>query len=225
MAQPKDRDGKGDGTMTNDAEARRHIEAILMVAEGPVPEKILAEVLEMPVTEVLRVLQELAESYESEGRGFCIRNVAGGWRYFSHADEEAYVENFVRADQRPRLSPAALESLAIIAYKQPVSRAQLSAIRGVNCEGVVRSLMVRGLIEEVGRDTGPGQAVLYGTTTRFLEQMGLRELSALPELAQFAPEPGTAELVEATLKGQVTAAGEGDESSADLASPEGSEAP
>lgn len=182
-------------------EAARHIEAILMVAEEPISAELLAQVIEMPVAYIAALLGDMQEAYETERRGFCLREVAGGWRYYSHGDEAPYVENFVRAEQNPRLSAAALETLAIVAYKQPVSRAQLSAIRGVNCDGVVRSLIVRGLIEEVARDSGPGQAVLYGTTLRFLEQMGLRQIGELADLAQFAPEPGTAELVEKTLRG------------------------
>lgn len=182
-------------------EIRRHIEAILMVAEEAVPAELLAQVLETAVTDVREVLEGLAASYEQEERGFCVREVAGGWRYFSHPDEAPYVEHFVRTEQSPRISAAALETLAIVAYRQPVSRAQLSAIRGVNCEGVLRSLIVRGLVEEVGRDNGPGQAVLYGTTVKFLEQMGMNDLRELPLLSEFAPEPGTAELVEATLRG------------------------
>lgn len=172
-----------------------------MVAEEAVPVELLAQVLEMAVTQVREVLEELAASYVREERGFCLREVAGGWRYFSHPDEAPYVEHFVRTEQTPRISAAALETLAIVAYRQPVSRAQLSAIRGVNCEGVLRNLIVRGLVEEVGRDSGPGQAVLYGTTVKFLEQMGMNDLKELPVLSEFAPEPGTAELVEVTLRG------------------------
>ncbi|RIK04273.1 MAG: SMC-Scp complex subunit ScpB [Acidobacteria bacterium] len=172
-----------------------------MVAEEAVPAELLAQVLEVAVTDVREALEGLAATYEQEERGFCVREVAGGWRYFSHPDEAPYVEHFVRTEQSPRISAAALETLAIVAYRQPVSRAQLSAIRGVNCEGVLRSLIVRGLVEEVGRDSGPGQGVLYGTTLKFLEQMGMNKLEELPLLSEFAPEPGTAELVEATLRG------------------------
>lgn len=196
---------KPDQTRTSH-EIRRHIEAILMVAEEAVPTELLAQVLEIAVTEVRDALEGLAASYEQEERGFCVREVAGGWRYFSHPDEAPYVEHFVRTEQSPRISAAALETLAIVAYRQPVSRAQLSAIRGVNCEGVLRSLIVRGLVEEVGRDNGPGQAVLYGTSVKFLEQMGMNDLKELPLLSEFAPEPGTAELVEATLRGGADAA-------------------
>lgn len=186
-----------------DRAIKKHIEAILMVAEGTVATELLAQVLEVATSEVRAALEDLSRCYENEDRGFCIREVAGGWRFFSHPDEAPYVEHFVRTEQNPRISAAALETLAIVAYRQPVSRAQLSAIRGVNCEGVLRNLIVRGLVEEVGRDAGPGQAVLYGTTSKFLEQMGLNDLTELPLLSEFAPEPGTAELVEATLRGGV----------------------
>lgn len=186
-------------SLERQTESARHIEAILMVSEGPVPAKLFAQVLEVPVSAVNQVLAQMSEGYETEGRGFCLREVAGGWRFYSHPDEAPYVEEFVRTEQNPRLSQAALETLAIVAYKQPVSKAQLSAIRGVNCDGVVRSLVVRGLIEEVGRDAGPGQAILYGTAVKFLEQMGLGSLEELPPLNEFAPESGTAELIERTL--------------------------
>lgn len=182
---------------------QRHIEAILMVAEAPVPVELLAQVLEVAARDVRQILEEMEAQYEADCRGFCLREVAGGWRYFSHPDEASYVEHFIRSEQNPRFSAAALETLAIIAYRQPVSRAQLAAIRGVNCEGVLRNLITRGLVEEVGRDPGPGQAVLYGTTAKFLEQMGINELGELPSLSDFAPEAGTAELIEATLRGGV----------------------
>ncbi len=181
-------------------ELARHLEAILMVAEDPVPASMLAEVCEVPQTEIEAALQRLSEEYEQERRGFALRKVAGGWRFYSHPEEAAYVESFMVSQQDARLSAAALETLAIVAYKQPISRAQLAAIRGVNCDAVVRNLVVRGLVEEVGRDRGPGKAVLYGTTTRFLEQLGISSLEELPPLRDFAPEPGEAERIEAALR-------------------------
>jgi segregation and condensation protein B len=125
--------------------------------------------------------------------------VAGGYRFQSHPDLAAYVERFVLEGQSARLSAAALETLAIIAYKQPVSRAQVSAIRGVNVDGVVRTLCHRGYVEEVARDPGPGQAVLYGTTRLFLERLGLDTLDDLPSLGDFVPGGG---MVEAREQGQ-----------------------
>ena len=192
-------DRSGDPGDMGMGELARHLEAILMVAEDPIPPSVLAEVCEVSHSEIERALEDLAARYEREGHGFCLRKVAGGWRFYSHPDEAGYVEAFIASQQDARLSAAALETLAIIAYKQPVSRAQLAAIRGVNCDAVVRNLVVRGLVEEVGRDQGPGKAVLYGTTTRFLEQMGISGLEELPPLGQFAPEPGEAERIEEAL--------------------------
>lgn len=183
---------------------RRHIEAILMVAEEPVPTGVLAQVLELPVSEILGCLNELAASYEDRGAGFCLREVAGGWRYYSHPDSAAYVERFVLAEENPRLSRAALETLAIVAYKQPISRGQVAEIRGVNCDAVVRTLVLRGLVEPVGVDEGPGQAALYGTTRTFLERLGLRSLADLPALADFVPEAEDAAEYDAVLGGNET---------------------
>ena len=183
-------------------ELRRVIEAILMVAEEPVDPRLLAQVMEEPLDDVVAALEALAAGYEADARGFVLRDVGGGWRVYSHPDAAPWVERFVLAGQNPRLSAAALETLAVIAYKQPVSRVQISAIRGVNCDGVVRTLVQRGLVEEVGRDMGPGQAVLLGTTVTFLERMGLRDLSGLPPLSNFVPGPEQAEVVENVIVGR-----------------------
>ena len=127
--------------------------------------------------------------------------MGGGWRIYSHPAAAPWVERFVLSRQNPRLSAAALETLAVVAYKQPVSRGQIAAIRGVNVDGVVRTLVQRGLVAEVGRDAGPGQAVLLGTTVTFLEKLGLRDLSELPPLAEFVPSSEAAEALENTLRG------------------------
>jgi segregation and condensation protein B len=158
-----------------------------MVAEEPVPAGLLAQVLELPVVDVTAGLKELSGEYEAAGRGFCLREVAGGWRFYSHPESVAYVEKFVLAAENPRLSSAAVETLAIVAYRQPISRAQLAEIRGVNSDAVLRTLSIRGLVEPVGTDAGPGQATLYGTTRAFLERMGLRSIAELPPLADFVP--------------------------------------
>ena len=183
-------------------ELRRVLEAILMVAEEPLDPTLLAQVLEEPLADVVDALNSLAASYEADRRGFCLREVGGGWRIYSHPDAAPWVERFVRAMHNPRLSAAALETLAIIAYKQPVSRGQIAAIRGVNVDAVVRTLVQRGLVEEVGRDEGPGQAILLGTTVRFLERLGLRDLAELPPLQDFVPGPDAADEMEATLSGR-----------------------
>lgn len=177
------------------------LEAILMVAEEPVDARLLAQVLEEPLEDVVLLLEEMSASYERESRGFSLREVGGGWRFYSLPSAAPWVERFVVAYHTPRLSAAALETLAVIAYRQPVSRGQISAIRGVNCDGVVRTLVLRGLVAEVGRDSGPGQAVLLGTTALFLEKMGLRDLSGLPPLAEFVPSPDQAEALDAALRG------------------------
>jgi segregation and condensation protein B len=144
---------------------------------------------------------ELEASYRDEDRGFELVRVAGGYRFQSHADMAAYVERFILEGQSVRLSAAALETLAIVAYKQPVSRAQIGAIRGVNADAVIRTLHAKGFIAEVGRDPGPGQAVLYGTTTLLLERLGLDRIEQLPALAQFVPGPEIMDALEHSLRG------------------------
>jgi len=182
------------------SETMQAVEAILMVAEEPVPSQLLAQLLEMPPAAVDELCDGLAAAYEADGRGFQLVRVAGGWRFQSHPDQAAYVERFVLEGQTSRLSAAALETLAIIAYKQPMSRAQLAAIRGVNVDGVVRTLQQRGYIEEIARDPGPGLAVLYGTTTSFLEKLGLDSLDDLPPLGQFVPGADIVEQLEQGLR-------------------------
>ncbi len=181
-------------------EARRAIEALLMVAEEPLAAQLMAQLVELPLAQVEELLAELAASYEAEDRGFVLVEVAGGWRFQSHHDLAAYVERFVLEGQSARLSAAALETLAIVAYKQPVSRAQVAAIRGVNVDGVIRTLDQRGYIAEVGRDPGPGNAVLYGTTSRFLERLGLDSLDDLPPLGEFVPGADVVEALEQGLR-------------------------
>jgi segregation and condensation protein B len=181
-------------------EEERAIESVLMVATEPVAPHILAELLECPVEEIERICDELARSYEEESRGFCLARVAGGYRFQSHPDQSAFVERFVLDGAPSRLSPAAMETLAIVAYKQPISRAQVAAIRGVNVDGVMRLLAQRGYVEPVGRDPGPGQAVLYGTTSLFLEKLGIDSLADLPPLADFVPGPEVVESLEEGLR-------------------------
>lgn len=171
-----------------------------MVTEDPVEPQLLAQLLEVAPQRIEELCGELAAAYEAEDRGFVLVRVAGGYRFQSHADLAAYVERFVLEGQAARLSNAALETLAIVAYKQPVSRAQVAAIRGVNVDGVVRTLVQRGFIEEVARDPGPGQASLYGTTRQFLERLGIDSLAALPPLAQFVPGAEVVEALELGLR-------------------------
>ncbi len=180
-------------------EARRAVEAIVMVAEAPVAPGLMAQLIEIPVGEVEAICSELAAEYEAEGRGFELVRAGGGYRYRSHSDAESYVKRFVVSGQSARLSSAALETLAIVAYKQPLSRAQVSAIRGVNAEGAMRTLEQRGLIYEAGRDPGPGNARLFATTAAFLERLGLDSLRDLPPLVDFVPGSEVIEALETSL--------------------------
>jgi segregation and condensation protein B len=181
-------------------ENHRAIEAILMVADQPIEEHLLAQLLEISPDRVIELCEELSEGYAAEGRGFVVVRVAGGFRFQSHPDLAPYVERFVLEGQSSRISTAALETMAIIAYKQPISRHQVSSIRGVNVDGVVRTLTQRGLIEEVSRDPGPGNAVMFGTTPMFLERLGLASLAELPPLAQFVPGADVVEALEDGLR-------------------------
>jgi segregation and condensation protein B len=180
------------------AEYKRAIESIVLVAHDPVPADLLAQLLEEPTVLVEQWCEELAADHLAAGHGFVLVNVAGGWRYQTADDLAPYVERFLLHDQRARLSGAALETLAIVAYKQPISRGQIASIRGVDPDGVIRTLQARGYIDEVGRDDGPGQAVLFGTTPTFLEKLGLATLDDLPPIAEFIP---TAEVIEALETG------------------------
>ncbi|MBW3658675.1 MAG: SMC-Scp complex subunit ScpB [Actinobacteria bacterium] len=171
-----------------DDPTRQGLEAILFLADEPLDLVTLADSLELDREEVATAVAELAASYEAEGRGLAIRQVAGGWRMYTAPGAHALVERYLLAGKSGRLTQAALETLAVIAYKQPISRQEVSDIRGVNADGAVRSLVVRGFIEEAGRDPGPGQAILYGTTSSFLEKLGLDTLDQLPPLTDFLPE-------------------------------------
>jgi segregation and condensation protein B len=176
-------DGPGDGTPPLPA----LLEAVLLVTDEPVPARVLASVVEHPVVAVEAALQGLAEQYTASGRGFELRSVAGGWRLYTRAECAPWVERFVLDGQSARLTQAALETLAVIAYRQPVTRARISAVRGVNVDGVVRTLLARGLVAEAGQD--PDSAgTLYRTTPLLLEKLGLSSLEELPALAPLLPE-------------------------------------
>lgn len=181
-------------------EARRAIEAVVLAATEPVESRFLAELVELPVARVDELCAQLAREYEEDDRGFMLARVGGGYRYQTHPDLAPYVERFVLEGQHVRLSGPALETLAIVAYKQPISRGQISAIRGVDVEATLATLAQRGYIEEVARDPGPGLAVLYGTTGAFLERLGLDSLDALPPLGDFVPDAGVVEALERGLR-------------------------
>lgn len=166
-------------------ELERSIEAILMVIDEPVTEETLAKVLDRSLEDVTIALVALVQSYENHG--FELRQITGGWRFYSRPEYSGVVERFVLDGQQSRLTQAALETLAVIAYRQPVSRARVSAIRGVNVEAVMKTLVTRGLVEEFGLEHETG-AILYRTTTYFLERLGLNSLSDLPALAPYLPD-------------------------------------
>jgi segregation and condensation protein B len=171
-----------------------------MVTEDPVHARLLSELTEVAQRTVEETLREMASSYEEQGRGFRLVEVAGGWRFQSDEWAAPYVERFLLAGQSARLSAAALETLAIVAYKQPISRAQVAAIRGVGVDGVIRTLVQRGYIAEIGHDPGPGQATLFGTTSSFLERLGLNSIDELPSLGDFIPEADVVEMLEHGLR-------------------------
>jgi len=199
------------------------LEAILLVADEPLPPELLAQLVGTSPDEVEATCEALAHQYEVEGRGFILARVAGGFRYQTATEQAPYVERFVLDGQSSRLSAAALETLAVVAYKQPVSRNQIASIRGVNVDGVMRTLQQRGYVDEVARDPGPGQAVLYGTTPTFLERLGLDSVSDLPPLGEFFPGTDVVEALERGLRvvpdEQVIA-----EAGSDLVGSEGEEA-
>jgi len=167
--------------------ARSAIEAVLMVVDQPITEMALASALEVPVDDVRGHLEALEEEYAAQQRGFTLRSVAGGWRVYSRSDYAPVVEKFLLDGQQAKLTQASLETLAVIAYRQPISRSRVSAVRGVNVDGVVRTLLSRGLIEELGVE-GEAGALLYGTTDYFLQRLGLSSLDDLPALAPYLPE-------------------------------------
>jgi len=182
------------------AETRRAIEAVLLAATEPVEARFLAELVELPVADVESLCADLARDYEESERGFVLAAVAGGYRLQTHPDLAAYVERFVLEGQQVRLSGPALETLAIIAYKQPISRGQISAIRGVNVETTLQTLVTRGYVTDVGSDPGPGLALLYGTTNAFLERLGIGSLDDLPPLGDFVPDAAIVETLERGLR-------------------------
>ena len=182
-----------------DSDIKAAIEAILMVADQPVSPGQLADIIGVVKEDIEIAAADLIQVYAGQGRGFILQRVAGGLRFQSHPDQAPIVQRFVLDGQASRLSAAALETMAIIAYKQPISRNQISAIRGVNAEGVVRTLEARGYVCELARDPGPGRASLYGTTPAFLERLGLNSIDELPPLGQFVPSADVVEALETTL--------------------------
>lgn len=170
---------------------RGTLESLLFVSDEPLPASRTAKLLERQESEIAAMLRELADEYEREERGFQLREVAGGWRLYTHPAYHPVIEQMILSWDVRRLSQAALEALAVIAYHQPVSRQGVNAVRGVNSEGVISSLVEKGLVREIGRDRSQGNAVLYGTTRTFLEKFGLKDIAELPPLEEFAPDAET----------------------------------
>jgi len=177
--------------MSNPTPLKGAVEALLFVSDEPVSAARLARVLDAAPGEVEATLADLAEEYREQERGFQLREVAGGWRLYTHPAHHDVIESYVLSWDTRRLSQAALEALAVVAYHQPVTRAGVNAVRGVNSEGVIASLVEKGLVRETGRDKNQGNAILYGTTRTFLEKFGLKDLDGLPPLAEFAPDDQT----------------------------------
>ena len=178
---------------------RKIIESILLLADEPVPASLIGEVLEEPKATVQQTLESLAASYVAEERGFVLRETAAGWRLYTDPESDPWLERFVTSHTNTRLTGAALEVLAIVAYRQPISRAQIGEIRGVDSDGVVKTLQQRGLLVESGRDPGPGSPVMFTVSPEFLERMGLRSTDELPPLADFMPDAEAVEDMEAKL--------------------------
>jgi segregation and condensation protein B len=178
---------------------RKIIESILLLADEPVPAGVMGEVLERPTAEVEGELRSLAAAYLDEDRGFVLREVAGGWRLYTSPDSGPWLERFVLGHRSARLSAAALEVLAIVAYRQPISRTQISEIRGVDSDRVVKTLLARDLVVEGGQGPGPGSPILLTITDHLLERLGLNTLEELPPLAGFMPDAEAVEDMEAKL--------------------------
>lgn len=177
--------------MADSTQLRGALEALLFVSDEPVAAARLARLVEASPGDVEAALADLAEEYRESNRGFQLREVAGGWRFYTHPAHHDVIEQYVLSWDTRRLSQAALEALAVVAYHQPVTRAGVNAVRGVNSEGVLASLVEKGLVRETGRDKNAGNAILYGTTLNFLEKFGLKDISELPPLAEFAPDNDT----------------------------------
>jgi segregation and condensation protein B len=182
---------------------RSIVEALLFISDQPLTIERLSDVTEVAPEEVKQVLEELANEYKRGDRGFQIREVAGGYRMFSHPAYARYIEKLILSYDHRRLSQAALETLSIVAYKQPVTKADIAAVRGVNSEGVVNTLVNRGLVKEAGKQDAPGLPILYATTDRFLESFGLRSVSELPSLDEFIPDDDVRKQIADNLRTQV----------------------
>lgn len=188
-------------TPSDNSNLRGPLEALLFVSDEPVSAARLAKVIDASPGAVESALANMAEEYRETERGFQLREVAGGWRFYTHPAYHGVIESYVLSWDTRRLSQAALEALAVVAYHQPVSRQGINAVRGVNSEGVVASLVEKSLVREIGRDKNAGNAILYGTTRTFLEKFGLKDLTELPPIEEFAPDAETEEAIRERLSG------------------------
>jgi segregation and condensation protein B len=186
---------------------RGQIEALLFVSDDPLSASRVASLIERPIGDVAGILRDLRDEYAAADRGFQLREVAGGWKLYTHPAHYQVVEELVLSWDTRRLSQAALEALAVIAYQQPVTRQGVNAVRGVNSEGVISSLVEKGFVREVGRDAAQGNAILYGTTRAFLEKFGLKDLTELPPLEEFAPDEKTAAAITERLHSSAPSGG------------------
>jgi len=202
-------------TMAEDYPLEGAVEALLFVSDEPVSAATLARILDRKPSEVDTALCMLATRFEEEGRGIQLREVAGGWRLYSHPAFHEVIEQYVLSWDTRALSQAALEALAVIAYHQPTTRAAINGIRGVNSDAVISSLTEKGLVREVGRDSRPGNAILYGTTRTFLEKFGLKSLKDLPPLEDFAPDEKSREYIRARLSAGQTVTDAGHDADGD----------
>lgn len=178
------------------------IEALLFITDEPLSAKKLQQLTGQDETEIQIALSEIQEDLENNDRGFLLQEIAGGWRFYSNPDYAAYVERLVLSSEFRRLTHAALETMAIVAYKQPITRADISAIRGVSVDSVLANLVAKGLLREVGKEPTPGHPTLYGTTDRFLESFGLNDLTELPPLSEFEPDEDTANKIRKNLQSE-----------------------
>jgi segregation and condensation protein B len=173
--------------LIDDAALEAALEALLLVVDAPTEDDALASALDQPVARVRAALLTLAQRYAAAGRGIDLRRVGEGWRFYTRDTYAPFVERLLLDGQRAKLTRAALETLAVVAYRQPVTRARVAAVRGVNCDGVLRTLVTRGLVEEAGVD-GATQGTLFRTTELFLERLGLTSVDDLPPLAPLLPD-------------------------------------
>lgn len=186
--------------MIDQSDLKSIIEALFFVADEPLTLKKIAQVVGEEEDAIKKAIYDLKNEYLLKNRGIQLQEVAEGYRFYTHPGYASYVERLVLSSDQRRLTQAALETLVIVAYKQPITKSEIGAIRGVNADAVLSSLQEKGLVKEIRRDKGPGQPILYGTTKAFLEKFGLRDISYLPPLEDFAPDEETKSQIRKNLR-------------------------